>query len=362
MQHEVPEAISGTNDDDLAAATRQLPKLPDLRAPDPDRFTRSVRALVETRAQAGWCNEGPDDTAVFVLVQHPRRVGETHGAQRFLDPIAKNDPLLGRLFFANPDASSGLVMEMPVSDPNTILEWLSNNELSDCPVVIVYRNAKMIITRRKGIEDLVTIDAIRDHPSDVTPSELSAALQFFHSNHLLTPGICPVGVWNRGKASKYIPGPQPEKSIQAALGIYLNGKFEGVAKAEYEDKIEIGRIDIRLLVAADNDGPLMYWAILELKIIKSFASTEESDHPSEIDRSVNINAIREGIKQASAFQKSRRAVLGSLEIFDLRRNKDDNLLEDQRVVSEKQNVQPIPECRVWPLYGSSKDARDAGYR
>ena len=362
MRREIPEAVPGADDEHLAAATRQLLKLPDLRAPDPDRFAQSVRALVETRAQSSWPNEGSDNTAVFVLVQQPRQVGQAHGAEAFVDLIAKNDPLLGRLFFATRDASFGRVMKMPVGDPNAILEWLSDNQLSDCPVVIVYRDAKKIISRRKGIEDIVTIDPIRDHPPTVTPSELSEALRLFHLIQMLTPSICPSGVWSKGRAAQYIPDSQPEKSIQTTLGTFLKGWFQGLANPEYEDKIDIGRIDIRLLVAADNNGPLMYWAIMELKIIKSFTSTEQGDQPTEVDRSANIAAIREGIRQASAFQKSRRAELGSLEIFDLRRNKTENLLQDPHVVSEKRDVQPIPECRVWPVYGSSKDARDAGYR
>ena len=356
MQRKVPDAVSGVEDNDLAAVSGQLAKLPDVRAPDPDRFARSVRMLAETRAQSDWPKEGADDAAVFVLVQSPRQVGQTYGAQAFVDPIAKNDPLLGRLFFATRDASAGRVMELPVSDPNEILDWLFDNGLAECPVVIVYRNAKKMVTRRSGIDDIGVIDPIRDQPPSVTISGLAEALRQFHANHLVTPVNCPVGVWKQGRESQYVPGPRPEKSIQAALEIQLNSWFQGLVKAEHEDATEIGRIDVRLLVIGESRGSWAYWVIMELKVIKSFTSTENNVTPN-----TNIDAIRKGIRQASAFQESRKTETGLLEVFDLRRDKSEDLMEDERVEDQLQNVKPVPDCRIWPMFGSSEDARVEWY-
>ena len=93
----------------------------------------------------------------------------------------KNDPLLGRLFFANRDASGGRVMPLP-TDPNAILEWLDDEGLGDCPIVTVYRKSKEMVTRRAGTSNSARSDPIRDHEPSATLPELLEALQHFHRN------------------------------------------------------------------------------------------------------------------------------------------------------------------------------------
>ena len=132
------DSVGGVADRDLAAVVGLLPALPNIGAEPADRFAQAVRALVENRAQREWPNEGDEDLAVFIMVDHPRPVGERHGGRPFADLIAKSEPLLGRLFFANRDASSGRVIVLP-TEPNAIVEWLEEKGLGDCSIVTVYR-------------------------------------------------------------------------------------------------------------------------------------------------------------------------------------------------------------------------------
>ncbi len=293
------------------------------------------------------------------MVDHPRRVGERHGANPFVDPSAKNDPLLGHLFFANHDASAGRFMPIP-TDPNAILEWIADQGLGDCPIVTVYRNSGEMVTRRAGISDPARRDPIRDREPSATLSELMEALGHYHRTRLLTPTCCPDGVWEPNSAHWYVPGPHPERSIQSDLELALNFWFRGVVKAEHEDNTNIGRIDVRLLKKRE-DGPLAYWVIMELKVIKSHANAPQGSTSSTVSDSANVAAIVEGVRQAGSYRENRSAEEGLLEIYDLRKDKTEDLTKRARVSDAKNRFRSHPRVHVWRVFGSSQDARNAGF-
>lgn len=354
------EAVEGADDAILAAVTRNLPALPNIRAEDPDRFAQGILALVEKRAQATWPNEGEgDDVAAFVMVDRPREMGDRFGATPVLDPIAKTEPLLGRLFFMNRDGTSGRGMPLPC-EPSSLLDWLTEQGMSDHPLVLAYRGTSTLTVRREGVDDRTRNHHIRDKPPTATMEELLDALNYFHLNKTLTPTCCVPGVWESQRSSNYVPGPQPERSIQRYLELALNFWFHGVVRAEVEDSTNIGRIDVRLLKPSA-EGPLYYWAIVELKVIKSFANASGTIQPSTISRSANIAAIIKGLQQAWAYRSNRDAEEGLLEIFDLRREKNDDLMANVEVTEELSKLDPRPTYHVRAVFGSAEDARQAGY-
>ena len=344
--------IVGVEDGELAAVAGLVPALPNLRGARADRFAQAIRMLVEKRAQAGWPKEGVADVAIFVLVDYPRKVGETLGGTPFADPAAQGTPLLGRLFFSSADATHGQFIPIP-TDAAAIFEWLEDRGLAGCPMVAVYRNAKEMVTRRFGIEESARSDAIRDHEPTATLQELMEALRHYHRSRVVTPTGCPDGVWKPDCADKYIPGPRPEKSIQVDLQVALNFWFRGVIWAEGEDNTNIGRIDVRLLKKGTNGG-LAYWIILELKVIKSFTNTA-----SKVGDSTNVDAIVKGVKQAGSYRANRDAEEGMLEVYDLRRDKSEDLRCREEVSETQATYSPAPRIDVWPVYGSAEDARDA---
>jgi hypothetical protein len=67
------------------------------------------------------------------------------------------------------------------------------------------------------------------------------------------------------------------------------------------------------------------------------------------------------VRQVNAFAKHCYAE-PLLEIFDLRKDKRPNILEEQLVTQELAKCQPAPSCRTWPLFGSASDARRAGFQ
>ena len=359
MKTEDSREIPGVEDRQLAAVAGLLPALPNIRAGSADRFAQAIRTLVERRAQRGWPNESEADLAVFVLVGYPRQVGEKYAGTPFADPMAQGTPLLGNLFFSNPDATAGHSIEMP-TNANAMLEWLADQGLGDYPIVTVYRQAQEMVTRRDGIGNLANYETIRDQEPTATLPELMDALKFFHRRHVLTPTTCPDGVWEKDRAARYIPGERPERSIQADLELALNFWFRGVIKAESEDTTSIGRIDVRLLKSAPDTG-LAYWIILELKVMKSFTNAPAGGTPSRVGDSTNIDAIVNGVRQAASYRENREAEEGLLEIYDLRRDKRNDLREDEKVLTTLSEYTPPPRIDVWPVFGQSRDARAAGF-
>ena len=360
MSTEVSNSMSGVDDQQLAAVASLLPELPNIGAEPADRFAQAVRTLVEKRAQKKWPNEGEADVAVFVMVDHPRQIGEKHGGVPFADPIAKDEPLLGYLFFASRDALSGRYMTLPTK-PNVILEWLDDKGLGSCPIVTVYRELKQMITRRDGTSNSARTDPIRDSEPSATLSELMEALEYFHRTRLLTPIYCPGGVWEPKRAQQYVPGQQPEKCIQRVLEVALNFWFRGVVRAEREDNTNIGRIDVRLLKKSELEGSLAYWVIMELKVIKSFTNAPRGSNPNPVSTSENVKAIVKGVRQAGLESQNRAAEEGMLEIYDLRKDKTKDLTKHVEVSAAMDKLAQRPKVHMWSVFGSSDDARAAGF-
>ena len=360
MQPDTSKPVYGADDQLLASVVGSLPALPNVRAGVADRFAQGVRALVETRAQADWPGEtGEKDVAAFVFVNRPRKVGDRFGAVPVTDLIATKQGLLGQLFFLNRDASTGRGLPLPVN-PDALIEWLADNGLADQPLVIIHRDTMKMVTRRDGADGTALLSPIRSTIPDATLVELLDALNLFHLQQL-TPSTCTKGVWESGRAAAYIPGPKPEKTIQTALEFALNYWFHGVIKAETEDTTAIGRIDVRLLKRSKEEGSLAYWAIVELKIIKSFTNATADKKPSTVGPAANIKAIVKGLKQAWAYRENRFAEEGLLEVFDLRKDKKNDLMETDDVVATLEEYTPTPNYLVRPLFGSPDDARNAGF-
>lgn len=354
------EPIPGVEDSDLEAATRKLPDVPSMIAPDPDRFTGGVRLIAENRAQSGWPQEGSADFAAFVLTPYPREVSVRFVTERIMDLTASDFPILGKIFFLNADASNGHCMPFPTSSAALVLDWLAENGMGRLTIVMVYRAKQILVARPTGVDSETRPATIRSTRPAATLTELLEALDLFHRQRLLTPTVCPSGVWESSRASQYIPGRSPEKSIQRELANALNFWFRGVIRAEMEDTTNIGRIDVRLLRSIEA-GPLSYWAIIELKLIRSSHHAAGKKTAKRVTPSENAEAVSEGIHQAWAFTANRQAQESLLEIYDLRKDKSASILLETAVRRAMKKCSPIPTLHVRALYGSASDARVAGF-
>ena len=352
--------IPGINDEDIGVAAQKLPGVPAITASDPDRFVIEIRNLIEERAQAGWPGESDANVAAFVMVPYPRQVKEHYEIERVLDLRANPRPVLGELLFLSFDGTHGCTMPMPTNDAD-ILDWLEDEGFADYPIVLVYRGSLKMVSRTSGATGDARCDQIRETMPEATLDGLLGALKHFHIENLLTPFICSKGVWESELAMNYVPGKHPEKAIQYDLRIALRSWFQGVLRVELEDKIPTGRIDVRILRRNQGDSSYSYWAVIELKIMRSKRNAPKGKRASTVSMSKNVSAVVEGLKQVNSFRRDRNAVEGLLEVFDMRKNKGIDVKGEAAVIDQCKIIDQDIAFNVRPLFGTAKDARDAGF-
>jgi hypothetical protein len=239
-----------------------------------------------------------------------------------------------------------------------IIDWLIERNLGEQLLAFVYRSSRLLLVRGRGAKGEITRkENIRDQLPAITLQGIGEALAHSHRHHLIAPGVCPPNVWAKGRSSEYVPSLQPEKAIQRQVGTDLGSWFHGIVRAEFEDSVPLGRIDIRLLYL--QEGHWTYWAVLELKVLRSSHFAPEGQKATAVRHVENVEAVAEGVRQVNAFASDRHAE-PLLEIFDLRKTKPPGIFKEPQITQELAKCQPVPSCRIWPLYGSASDARRAG--
>ena len=353
--------VSGVSDDDLQEVIGDYVSLPLTDEQDSERFIREVRRLADTRAQAKWPGEGTGEMSVFVQVERPRQVeGKMRKAgvsvTKVLDLRANDVLLFGRVFFLSTDASKGFFAPLPDED-HAVLDWLADRNLGSRPIAILWRQQCQLAVRKNGVTSPVEYEDVQTEQAAVTLVGLLGVLRRFHENNVRTPGTCK-GIWAEGSARKYIPDSRPEKAIQSALRIVLNSWCLDV-RAEPEDKTPAGRIDIRLLTPDRLTKRLGYWAIIELKVIRQWRKSASGVSPRSVSARENVAAMTGGLAQLDAYKSDRSAEEGLLEVYDLRRDKTQDLTghQDFRRVRTKCDQSIVVTVR--PLYGSAGDWQKA---
>ena len=356
---------AGMNEEDrqLSSVALEIVDTPDVEATEVDRFFGQVRAIAECRAQSGWSAEGDAPLAVFVRSAYPRAAaGHLKDSKACADLIATSEPILGRIHVLNFDASQGRSAPLTGNSAGEVVEWLTDQPFSSDQIIILYRESLQLVERAGGVAGGTTrLERIRLAPPDLTQAELIEALDTFHRRTVLTPSMCPKDVWRVKHAQQYHPAPRPEKAIQDCLKVFLVGWWRGLLRAECEDEIGIGRIDIRLLRPDPLRREMCYWSIIELKIVKSFRYPSANGTPDTVTDLENAQVVAQGVEQASDFARD-RGVFGVLEIYDMRKDKKmANPISHALVVHALADHYPNPVMRLTPLFGSADHARHAGY-
>jgi hypothetical protein len=359
MELDSTEQVHGVDDHELRGALDGFSSLLPSSIQDCDKFAIEVRSILEDRAQQGWVGECEADVAVFLHTPYPKKTGDKLSGVPVSNLLASSRPVLGKLFILNRDASWGRVVDLP-TDADGVIDWLIASELGDHPVIFAYRSSRRLLARAKGAKFEITAkEIIRDKPPLATLEEVGEALNLFHRENLLSPSVCPAGVWEQHRAADYIPGVRPEKAIQVVLRTALFSWFRGIVHAKIEDPTPVGRIDVRLL--QKSDGAWAYWVILELKVLRSSHNAKKGKAAKPVNVAANAEEVAEGVRQVDSFARHWEAI-PLLEIFDLRKDKRQDILAHDIVTTELAKHLPAPPaCRVWPLFGSAKDARFVGY-
>lgn len=348
------------DDEELASIVSEAPSLPAIMSDDAERFAIEVRRIVESRASQDWPNEKPEiDEAIFVLVDYPREVAKRLGASPVVDLPDLSLPIFGRVFFLSKDASNGSFLNLPCNQAE-VLNWLEDNKFEQCPLVIARRGTMKVSIRKTGATGGATHEVIRKAPPDLSADELEMALENFHMHNLVTPYQCESGIWEPERSADYVPVKQVEKEIQKRLRILLTGWFRGVVKVEPEDSVPAGRIDVRLLAPSADSNGLNYWAIIELKVAKSYRNARVGCTPATVSNNKNAKEISSGVRQIDSYSNIRDLDEGYLEVFDMRKDKSEDLLSHSKVVEALARSSGTVRCNVRPIFGRAEDARDSG--
>jgi hypothetical protein len=130
-------------------------------------------------------------------------------------------------------------------------------------------------------------------------------------------------------------------------------------RAESEDSTPIGRIDIRLLTNDAATRRLGYWAIIELKVLRTFYNAKKGLKATKVPPAENVKSMIEGLKQVHCYKMDRTAELGLLEVYDLRKSKAPDLIKIAEVKAVLAKCSKEIEVNIRPLYGSDKELRDS---
>ena len=362
MSPPVDESLVTVGSAELGSVALTIVDAPDLATSSNERFFGQVRAIAEGRARKDWPNEGEAPLAVFIRSDYPREAAQSLALSvPTADLIVSTDPILGRVHVLNFDASQGRSAGLPSQNAGEVVEWLAQHSFSSDQIVIVYRDSLQLIERGRGVDGGMTRkEPIRTEQPEVSEAELLKALGVFHEREVLTPSICSKDVWKSKHAANYHPGPEPERAIQRQLKTFLVSWWHGLIRVALEDSIDIGRIDIRLLRPVQGAKELSYWSIIELKVVKSFRSSKNVHGPATVSDKENAEAVAKGVEQAAAFARD-RGCFGVLEVYDMRKVKSPDPRGHAVVVQALADHHPNPTIRVTPIFGSSDDARHAGY-
>lgn len=358
-------------EDDLVKEEEQLiarvvgsaPNLPIISGGESDRFFQEVRALLERRAQDSWKHEDDEcKSAVFVLVDFPRKPLSSNEfvLDSVVDLPATNEKVFGKIFFLSFNAGNGTKLDLPV-ERNGILDWLSDNGLGLNPVVIAHRDTQKLSTRVSAENDEVTWQTIRDKKPALTIDSIKEALSVFHSDKLSTPSSCGTGVWEPKRSAEYVPAKNTEKAIQMRLHYHLSGWFKGIVKVHVEDSIDMGRIDVRLLTPPGSGYGLQYWSIIELKVARSFRTAKKGKKAAVVSKKSVIDEILKGIVQAHEFTSEQEVKEGFLEVYDMRKDKSDDLFSEAKVIEKLDQCTVVVNAKLRPMFGSAEDARNNSF-
>ncbi len=334
-----------------SGATQGLLKSTD--APDEQsEFFENVRntllSSLELEAGESW------QPALFIRAEAPRVTATKYGLPTRLQDLDLQSPAQwsGKLIFAAPHGSNGWAIPMPDGTVEGAVNALIEGGDGQQPSAIFYPEKRVIGCSAEGVaSDGATIRlSLPKGTRAVSLQDLQEVMELVRREGLLIPDVCPPQVWN--KAHKYIPGPETERVLQWCLAAEMRGYFRPLL-IQREQSVNVGRIDILFTDLSATTAADRHPAVVEVKVLRSFHSTERP-----ISASTNVYALVKGMGQAKAYRVKKDAKLGTLAVFDLRKEKT-KILEAKPVQAAiARYYDELMQTIMLPMYGVVEHAQD----
>ena len=324
--------------------------------PEQARFLAGVvRLLLRRKAELELSDESEScDIAIFVL-----KSGEAH---KFV-PNAVREPMIdngltkivGLVWFTAAPVVSAHFVEFPeASNDDDRFSYVANDlELGSLPA-LVFDPRPRIPQLRWYPEGLSVPDAVEEKPIEgaVTPEEVFAAIDAMHSQCLVTPTSMPPGFNLWENTLRYWVRKDAEALVQSYLKAGLVMRFP-FCTVRHEQPQTPGRSDLEIEQPTGGGvGTITRYAVLELKVLRSFGSTGIAQSAGE-----NNEWIEKGVDQAAAYRRDKGSHWSALCCFDMR-NEDDGHDASFSHVVVKADTLDVNLWR-WYLYSSSERFRDA---
>jgi hypothetical protein len=340
--------------DDLANTARQyLGVGADADLPSPVRLLSAVARLANTRRLVD--SAATDLVAPAIFLLRPRPPDELAAQTRFV-PMVDNglEPISGRLWFVSEVVFSGRYLELTAEDDAAMFSLVTDMPGSgDAPAVLYDPRTTPSLLRfyPSGIADpdnCVVVQLDEDQAIDL--DRILAVVNSVYETVLVTPDAqdSPGNLWANSRRGW--PSSRAEALIQMHIRTGLSVKFPTCRIRKEQPGIP-GRLDLQVERSDPrNPGVVAVYAVLELKVLKSFRNTGTS-----VDESENRDAVDKGVRQAATYRDDRHAGSAALCCFDMRREASgDSCFNDVRDLAERLGV-ALP---IWYVFSSSEAYRE----
>ncbi|TPM45633.1 hypothetical protein FJ951_17540 [Mesorhizobium sp. B2-2-3] len=290
--------------------------------------------------------------ALFVLAETPRVTAGKYGQPTKLQDLDLQSPQQwsGKLVFAAQHGSNGWAVPIPEGSVAGAVNALISGGDGHHPAVTFYPEKRVLGCSATGVgsEEKTLRLSLPKASRQVTLNDLREVMELVRQEGLLIPDICPPQVWQ--KPNGYVPGPETERVLQWCLAAEMRGYFRPIL-IQREQAVNVGRIDI-LFTDPTAQPNARHPAVVEVKVLRSFGSTELPISPS-----TNLYSLVKGMGQAKAYRRVKKAKLGALAVFDLRKIKTDLLASAFVQKAADRFYDEQMETIMLPMYGVVEHAQ-----
>jgi len=325
----------------------------DAGLPPETRFLSGVAKLVRRRKATQGADSDPIRPAIFLLASTSR----VHN----LGGVAKRAPMIdnglevlsGRLWSVNEGVVSGHYVELEELDDDGLFKLVADElKLGNVPAIIFDPRTIPVSVRyyQDGLRSPDTVELLSVTGANVNLDRIFKVIGQVHRKCLITPEaqVRAGKLWK--DASKWWASEDAEDLVQLHLRVGLTTAFP-TCTVRHEQTDVPGRLDLEIEECDPLDrSRVTRFAILELKVLRSFGSTGKG-YPSQYV----LDWVDSGVRQAATYRDERGAREAALCCFDMRREcTGEECFNHVRDLAKELVV----VLRVWFIFASSAQYRD----
>jgi hypothetical protein len=255
----------------------------------------------------------------------------------------------GRLWFVNEAVVSGKYIELEDMEDDVLFDTIINTlHLGTVPAIIFDPRTRVPSVRyyERGLVAMNDVEILQVSVSEITLSRILDVVQKIHNTCLITPEAQGVTkIWKN--ATKWWPESDAELRIQGQLRPGLVGAFPTCTVRQEQTSIP-GRLDLEIEEKdVEDPSKCTRWAVLELKVLRSYGSTGDSVSAKETQE-----WIEKGVRQAASYRAEREARASALCCFDMRKAHAECFGHVQDLAANLK-----VELRVYLLFNTSEQYR-----